>query len=465
MQKKTKIIATLGPSSDSVSKMVSLVMSGVNVFRINLSHSSPEIIKQYIEKISIVRKKVKQPVAIMIDTRGPEIRVKKFKNGKVQLKRGSLFSFFDGETLGDENGVAITQKICIKDAKVGGLILANDGRMKFKILKKEPNCLVCKVLTSGELRNNKSLSFKAQHFNFEYLNEEDKKDLKLALGLGIEYISASFVNTKDDLVALKNYVYQYDKDVKIIAKIENQTGLKNLDEIGANCDGLMVARGDLGVEASFEKLPVYQRQIISAAHKHSILSIVATEMLESMITSIRPTRAEISDVAKAVFDGAGAVMLSGESAMGRDPVACVRAMSKILKEAENEFDYHSKFLAMPKMPQSASELVIQSAVSASFFLKVKAIVTYTSKGKSALRLSTRFAKVPVIAITDNEKTYNALALYCGCVPYLKHDERDLFESVQKVCEKYRLAKSGDLVIITTGSTDKIANMMKLETIK
>lgn len=465
MQKKTKIIATLGPSSDSISKMVSLVLSGVNVFRINLSHSSQQTIKDYIEKIKVVRQKVKKPVAIMIDTRGPEIRVKQFKNGNVSLKRGSLFSFYDGGMLGDENGVAITQPICIKNAKIGGLILANDGRMKFKIIEKQDGALLCKVLSSGELRDNKSLSFKAQHFDFEYLNELDKEDLKLALSLGAEYIAASFVNTSDDLIALKNFVYAIDKDVKIIAKIENLTGLKNLDEIAKNCDGLMVARGDLGVEASFEKLPVYQRKIISVAHKNSIISIVATEMLESMITSIRPTRAEISDVAKAVFDGAGAVMLSGESAMGRDPVACVRAMSKILKEAENEFDYHQKFLAMPKAPHSLSELVIQSAVSASFFLNVKAIVTYTSKGKSALRLSTRFAKVPIIAITDSEKTYNALALYCGCVPCLKQNESDIFESVEKICYKQKLAKSGDNVIITTGSTDKISNMMKLQTIK
>ncbi len=464
MQKKTKIIATLGPSSDSVSKMASLALAGVNVFRINLSHSSQQTIKDYIEKIKIVRQKIKKPIAIIIDTRGPEIRVKKFKDSKISLKRGSLFSFYDGDMIGDDKGVAITQPICIKNAKVGGLILANDGRMKFKILNKKDNCLVCKVLSSGELRDNKSLSFKAQHFNFEYLNEPDKNDLKLALSMGVEYIAASFVNTSDDLIALKKFVYGIDQNVKIIAKIENLTGLKNLDEIAKNCDGLMVARGDLGVEASFEKLPVYQRKIIATAHKHNIISIVATEMLESMITSIRPTRAEISDVAKAVFDGAGAVMLSGESAMGRDPVACVRAMSKILKEAENEFDYHQKFLAMPKTPHTLSELVIQSAVSASFFLNVKAIVTYTSKGKSALRLSTRFAKVPIIAITDSEKTYNALALYCGCLPCLKQNEDTLFENVQKICFKYKIAKKGDNVIITTGSTDKISNMMKLQTI-
>ena len=465
MQKKTKIIATLGPSSDSVAKMIKLVRAGVNVFRINLSHSSQEIIKNYIEKINIVRNKLKLPVAIMIDTRGPEIRVKQFENKVVKLKRGQMFSFCDGDFLGDETKVAITQPICVKDAKVGGVILANDGRMKFKIVAKKPDELVCKVLSSGELRNNKGLSFKSQHFDFEYLNEPDKNDIKLALSLGAQYISASFVNTKDDLIALKNFAYEFDKQIKIIAKIENETGLKNLDEIASNCDGLMVARGDLGVEASFEKLPVYQRKIISAAHKHSIISIVATEMLESMITSIRPTRAEISDVAKAVFDGAGAVMLSGESAMGRDPVACVRAMSKILKEAESEFDYHSKFLAMPKTPKTPSELVIQSAVSASFFLKSKAIVTYTSRAKSALRLSTRYAKVPIIAITENPNTYHALSLMCGCVPYLKTEEKTLFESVQKVCSKFKLAKTGDMVIITTGSTDQISNMLKLETIK
>ena len=465
MLRKRKIIATLGPASDSEAMITKLIKAGVNVFRINFSHSTPEIIKEYILKVQKIREKLNVPVSIMVDTRGPEIRVCKFDSKNVMLKRGQEFCFVDDcNFVGNQNCVAITQPICVKNSKIDGFVLANDGRLKLKIIDKQPNKLICKVLTTGELRDNKSLSFVGQHFDFEFLNQKDKDDIKLALDMGIEYISASFVNTVKDLDALKQYAYQYDKNIKIISKIENLTGLKNLEDIVKNCDGVMVARGDLGVEASFERLPIYQRQIINMANKHSKISIVATEMLESMITSIRPTRAEISDVSKAVFDGASAVMLSGESAMGHDPVNCVKAMVKIIKEAESEFNYYASFENLSKNPQTSNELIIQSAVNASFFLKCKAIVSYTSKGANALKFSTKFAKVPIVAITDNQKTYNSLAMMCNCLPVLSKKEEDIFKQAKNVCTKLKIASKNDLIIITTGTTDTISNVLKFENV-
>lgn len=464
MNRKIKIIATLGPASDSEQMITKLAKTGVNVFRINFSHSNNEKVAEYVKRVHRVREKLGLPISIMVDTRGPEVRVKNFIGGKVFLKKGDLLSLVSYDVVGDNTKVSITQKICVDNAKVGGVVLANDGRLKLIIKEKRKDELVLKVCTSGELTNNKSLSFAGQHFDFEYLNDKDRENLETALTLGVEYISASFVNTKSDLDTLKEFAYKFDKNVGIISKIENKTGLENLDEILQNCEGVMVARGDLGVETKFEKLPIYQRQIINAAHKYSKICIVATEMLESMISSIRPTRAEISDVAKAVFDGAGAVMLSGESAVGCDPVGCVRTMSKIVLEAEKEFDYLSHFESLTKKPQTSNDLIIQSAISAGFYLNCKAIVSYTSKGSNALKLSANYAKVPIVAVADTKKTFHALAMMCNCIPVLSEKEDDIFAQAKRICCEQKIAKPNDVIIVTTGTTDKISNVLKLEQI-
>ena len=462
MIRKTKIVATLGPASDSEAMITKLAKAGVNVFRINFSHSTNEKIVDYINKIHRVREALSLPISIMVDTRGPEVRVKSFEKGSVMLKKGENFSLVSYDVVGDDTKVSITQKICVDNAKVGGVVLANDGRLKLIIKEKKENELVCKVCTTGELKNNKSLSFAGQHFEFEYLNDRDKENLKVALELGIEYISASFVNTKSDLDTLKEFAYKYDKNVGIISKIENMTGLQNLDEILQNCEGVMVARGDLGVETKFEKLPIYQRKIINSAHKHSKICIVATEMLESMISSIRPTRAEISDVAKAVFDGAGAVMLSGESAVGCDPVNCVSTMSKIVMEAEKEFNYLGHFEGLIKNPQTSNDLVIQSAINAGFYLNCKAIVSYTSKGSNALKLSSNFSKVPIVAVADSTKTFNALAMMCNVIPVLDEKQDDIFAQASKICLQNKIASKGNMIIVTTGTTDSISNVLKFQ---
>lgn len=465
MHNKTKIIATMGPSCEDEKIILKLIKSGVNVFRINLSHTNQNQLVLYIKTVQNARTKLGVPVGIMIDTRGPEIRIENFENNSVFLKKGHYFSFVSDKVIGNSEVVSINQPLCIEKTAIGSIILADDGRIKFKVMEKTNNKLICKVISSGELSNNKSLWFKNQHFNFEYLNEQDKQDIKLALEYGIEYISASFVRSVNDLIVLKKFVNTFDSNIKIISKIENRQGLNNLDEIVKNSDGVMVARGDLGVEVNFEKLPIYQRKIINIAHKYSKISIVATEMLESMIYSNRPTRAEISDISKAVFDGTSAVMLSGETARGKSPIECVKVMKKILKEAESEFNYYSEFIKLNKNPKKINDLIIQSAVNASFYLNCKAIVSYTSRGNNALKLSTKFSVVPIIAVTEDKKTYNALALFFNTLPIYSKKTNDIFNQAEKLCVEHCIAKNNDYIIVTTGNSDNISNVLKFQQIK
>lgn len=465
MLNKTKIIATVGPSCKDEKTILNLIKSGVNVFRINLSHTDKEQLKAYITTIQKVRKQIGLPVGIMIDTRGPEIRIGKFENKKVLLQKNQIFSFVYNNIVGNDKFVSINQKKCVDQAKIGSTILADDGKIKLKIINKINNELICKVIQGGELEDNKSLWFKNQYFDLPYLNKQDQEDIKLAIEIGIEYISASFVRNVDDIKVLKSSFPLQDNNIKVIAKIENIQGLKNLESIIKNCDGVMVARGDLGVEVNFEKLPIYQRQIINIAHKYSKISIVATEMLESMIYSNRPTRAEVSDVSKAVFDGASAVMLSGETAMGISPTNCVKVMSKILKEAEKEFDYYYKFKKSNKNMQNLNDLIVDSAVNASFFLNCKAIVTYTSEGRTALKLSSKFCKVPIVAITENLQTYNVMSLFSNTYPIFSKKNEDIFNQAQLLCLKHKITKEGDCVIITTGNSDSISNVLKFQIVQ
>ena len=464
MQRKTKIIATVGPSSQSESQISKLIKAGVNCFRINLSHGVEETYTKQIHTIQKIRKKLDKNVAIMVDTRGPEVRVKKFAYDKITLKKGQQFFFTSDDIVGDESGVSVTQPIVIKQSKIGKTILANDGRIKLKIVDKTDNKLICKVISGGVLSNNKGLCFQGQHFPFEFVGEKDRYDLEKTIALGIDYVSASFVNSKSELLEIKKYCSQFDDTLKYIAKIESQKGLENLDEILEESDGIMVARGDLGVEMSFDMLPILQRKLVKKAKERHKLCIVATEMLESMIKANRPTRAEISDVALAVFEGANAVMLSGESAVGDDPVLCVQTMAKILISAEKSINYKDEYEKHKKNPQNCNDLLLQSGVGAGYYLKCKAIVTYTSKGHNAMRLCTMPSVVPIIAITDSHRTYNQLALFANCISVYSKQVDDIFEMATKTVKELKLAQKDDLVIVTTGTSDKIANVLKFEII-
>lgn len=465
MQRKTRIIATIGPSSESPSQIEKLIKCGVNCFRINLSHGKEEKYIAQIKNIQKIREKLNKSVAIMVDTRGPEVRVGKFVNGQITLKKGQNFYLSKNNILGDENQVSITQDIVVDNAEIGKIVLANDGRIKMKIISKTKDSLKCKVIAGGVLSDNKGLCFAGQYFPFEFVGEKDRYDLEKTIKLGVDYISASFVNTKQDIQNLKNFCSQFDENLKYISKIESQKGINNLDEILEESDGIMVARGDLGVEMNFDMLPILQRKLIAKAKQHHKICIVATEMLESMIKANRPTRAEISDVALAVFEGANCVMLSGESAVGDNPCLCVKTMANIIKTAESSINYREIFENEEKNPKTCNDLILQSGVSAGFYLKCKAIVSFTSKGTNARKLCTRSSVAPIVAITDSKKTFNQLALFSNCVAVYEKSIDDIFEYTSSCVKNLKIASTGDLVIVTTGTSDKIANVLKFEIVK
>lgn len=464
MLRKTKIIATLGPKSANPVMIKNLISAGVNVFRINLSHGDKISHEKTINMVKNIREKLKKSVSIMIDTRGPEVRIKAFKNQKVYLKSGSTFCFCKEDLIGDETRVSITLPSALDQLKVNDTILLNDGLIKLKVKDVKPDMVTTKVILGGELSDNKGISFVNKNINQDYLNVKDLEDLKHLLPLGVDYISASFVSKKEDIENLSDFVNKIDGEVKIIAKIENNEGIKNLGNILLVTDGIMVARGDLGVELPFEDLPKMQKNIIEKTTSKGKICIVATEMLESMIVKTRPTRAEISDVANAVYDGASAVMLSAETAVGIDPVNCVKTMSKIILSAENDINYQQKFLNQITSPKNFYDLLGQSAISASFNLKIKAIVIYTNTGKSVGNFCKFSCKVPILAITDNIKTFNQLAMFNNCFcTYCKY-KTDIFAQAKVMAINSKIAGYGDNIIIITGSSDKISYCLKIETL-
>lgn len=464
MLRKTKIIATLGPKSSNSNMIKNLISAGVNVFRVNLSHGDKFTHEKTINMVKSVREKLKKSVAIMVDTRGPEVRVKTFKDGKVKLKTGSDFCFVKDDIIGDETKVSVTLPSCLDELKVKDVVLLNDGLIKLRVKEVLKDKVVTKVVSGGELSNNKGLSFVSKSIKQEYLNEKDVEDLKYLLPLGIDYISASFVSKKEDVNSLSKFVSNIDNEVKIIAKIENYEGIKNLNDILSATDGIMVARGDLGVELPFEDLPKIQKNMIEKTTSCGKICIVATEMLESMIVKTRPTRAEISDVANAVYDGASAVMLSAETAVGIDPVNCVKTMSKIIISAENDIDYKQKFLQQKQNPTNFYDLLGQSAINASFNLKIKAIVIYTNTGKSVGNFCKFKSKVPIIAITDNQKTFNQLAMYNNCYSTYCKFKTDIFAQAKVMALNTNIVKPNDNIIVITGSSDKISYCLKIETL-
>lgn len=460
MIRKTKVIATIGPASCSEVQIKKLIKAGANVFRINLSHGNEAEYTSYIKTIQKVRDKLKLPLSILVDTRGPEIRVKTFANNSVSLKNKNTFVFTSKDIVGNENIVSITEPLAVLHCQIGKYILANDGLVKLKIISKTETDIVCKVIKGGTLSNRKSLFFAKQYIPMQYLNNADKTDIKNTLELGVEYIAASFVSCKQDLIDLKNHTDKFDSNVKVIAKIENAAGIKNIIEILNNCEGIMVARGDLGVELNFEELPVIQRKLIDIATSCNKLCIVATEMLESMIKNNRPTRAEISDVAAAVMQNTSAVMLSGESAVGNNPILCVKTMIGIIKTAESYVNYKNEYETKVKKPKTCNDLIVQSALSASFYLNCKAIVCYTSEGTTARKLCSKQISVPVLAVTNNIKTYNRLALLKNCLPILETKTNSIFDIAKTVATKSKVATHKDLIIVITGTSDKIDNVLK-----
>ena len=460
--RKTKIVATLGPATNNYKALKSIIQNGANVIRVNFSHGSIEQHQESFDLIKKIRAELQVPVAIMVDTRGPEVRVKTFEGGSGILKKNKLFTLYGYQKEGSNEGVAVTEPKCLANLKKGNIVLANDGLIRLSVVENKGYEVVCKVMSGGVLSNNKGLNFKNTPLNLPYIGKKDKSDLVWAFKNSCDIVSASFVNSADDIREIKKLMHENRYSCRIIAKIESAAGIKNIQEILEVSDGIMVARGDLGVEIAQSRLPKIQMDLIDSAMEKGKTVIVATEMLESMIKNPRPTRAETVDVANAVYNGASAVMLSAETAVGSYPDKAVKTMAEICAQAEKDIPYKKMFFNTTFATNGLTDVISHSATNCSFKLDTKAIVLYTQSGKTASRMTRFKPNSPIIAITDNPQTYNFLAVEWNVMPiYTKIENVDIFDLAITVAKTMKLAKIGDQIIVTTGTTDELNNVMKV----
>ncbi len=469
--RKTKIICTVGPACSDEATLTEMLKAGMNVARLNFSHGVHEDHLSRIKLIRQVSEKLKMPVAIMLDTKGPEYRIRKFKDGKVTLKEGDRFTFTVSDVEGDQTKVSVNYKNLAGELNKGDTILLNNGLLSFEVEQIKADDIICKVINGGELSDNKSMSFPGKVLKQEYLSEQDKKDLLFGIENDVDYIACSFVSGKQDLLDIKNFLNEHDaKGIELIAKIENQSGVDNIEEICEECDGIMVARGDMGVEISFEQLPAIQKKLITKCRLLGKRVITATEMLESMINNPRPTRAEASDVANAVYDGTSAVMLSGETAAGKYPVLAVATMARIAEQTEMSIHYEKRFLKSDFIIRNTVDAVSHATCGMSIDLGAKAIVVCTLSGSTARMVSRFRSPVDILAVTTNEKTCRKLALSWGVTPVMcdVFDSTDvLFFTAKKLAEKTFGLSKGDKIVITGGMTNGVSgntNILKVETI-
>jgi len=471
LQKKTKIICTMGPATDSAAVLKRMVKAGMDIARINMSHGTHEDQAARIAMVKEAREESGEPIAILLDTKGPEVRVKTFKNGREELKEGDKFILATADIEGDSTRVAITFPDLYKYLKKGDEVMADDGNIELRVESVGKKEIVTKVVVGGILSNRKSLNFPDIDIDMEYLSETDKKDIAFGVEQGVDCIALSFVRDRGDVETVRDFLKTLGvTDATIISKIENRQGVNNMDAIIAASDGIMVARGDMGIEIPFEELPGIQKKLIKNCYKAGKIVITATQMLESMITNPRPTRAEISDVANAVYDGTSATMLSGETAVGKYPVETVRAMVKIIKQAEKNINYKKRFYDLEVDVNSVSDAISHSATNAAHDLNAKAIIIVTFSGDAARRISRYRPQVPIIAATASPKTFYKLALSWGIIPALADimDNTDnLITHAAECAAKTHTVKEGDLVVIAAGVPVGVSgntNMIKIQKI-
>ena len=470
--RKTKIVCTIGPASESEEMLKELCLAGMNVARLNFSHGTHSEHLERINRIKKVRKELGLPIAIMLDTKGPEFRIGTFKEGKVMLEEGSKFTFTTEDVEGDDKIVSVSYKNLANELEAGDTILLNNALLEFKVLSTDGINIVTEVLAGGELSNRKSMSFPGKHMQQIYLSEQDKSDIAFGVEQDVDFIACSFVSVKQDLVDVHDYLKALGKDdtVELIAKIENQSGYDNIDEICTQCDGIMVARGDMGVEVPFERLPAIQKDLIYRCRMIGKRVITATEMLESMIHNPRPTRAETSDVANAVYDGTSAVMLSGETAAGEYPVHAVQAMAKIAEEAERNIDYKKKFYQHDFKIKNDMDAISHATCGMAMDVGADAIVACTMSGRVAKMVSRFRSPIDIIGLTTNEKTWRSLALSWAVTPRMCEivpSTEVLFYMAKKAAIDAMDLKEGDKIVITGGGTTGISgntNLIKIETI-
>ena len=469
--RKTKIICTIGPSSENPAVFKAMCRAGLNVARLNFSHGTHEEHQAKIDMIKSVREELKLPIAIMLDTKGPEYRIRTFRDGKIRLQDGDDFTFTTRDVEGDENIVSVNYKGLADDLEPGDRILVNNGLVIFSVRCIEGTEIRCKVVTGGELSNRKSMSFPGKVLRQVYLSEQDKADLLFGIKNGVDFVAASFVSCKQDILDLRGFLNENGgSGIDLIAKIENQSGVDNIDEICSACEGVMVARGDLGVEVPFAELPAIQKYLITKCRLLGKRVITATEMLESMITNPRPTRAEISDVANAVYDGTSAIMLSGESAAGKYPVDSVRVMAEIAEETESHIDYKGHFQTQEFHIRNRVDAISHAACTMAIDLNAKAVVVTSISGLTVRMVSRFRPPITIVGFATNESAWRKLALSWGVLPVLTEQFPSMevlnYYALKAVKDVLQL-ESGDTVVMTGGNTSGQSgntNVIRIETV-
>ena len=469
--RKTKIVCTIGPACENEETLSAMCLAGMNVARLNFSHGTHPEQQAKMDLIKKVREKLGLPIAIMLDTKGPEYRIRTFAKGSIVLREGDPFTFTTEQVIGDQQRVAVSYAGLMGDLAVGDRILLNNGLMVFEVEELTDTEARCRVLVGGELSNNKSMSFPNKVMSQVYLSEQDKADLLLGVANGVDYVACSFVSCKQDILDVKDFLAQHTSEpIGLIAKIENQAGIDNLEEICEACDGIMVARGDLGVEVPFEKLPAIQKKLINTCRRMGKRSITATEMLESMIYNARPTRAEISDVANAVYDGTSAVMLSGETAAGKYPVEAVETMARIVENTEEDINYVRRFWKTEFPLRNTVDAISHATCAMAIDIHAKAIVACSLSGMTVRMVSRFRPPVTILGLTTNERTWRMLALSWGVTPLMCEEVPSsdvLFYTAKKAAKEYLALQAGDEIIITAGITNGqsgTTNLLKVETI-
>ena len=474
MLKKTKIICTIGPASRDADTMREMLEAGMNVARLNFSHGTHEEHRKTIETFRRVRDEQDRPAAILLDTKGPEIRLGDFENGSEILEEGDEFTLTSEECPGTKERVSTTYKALPSQVSLGTSILIDDGRVRLRVAGTTEDEVRCIVVNGGKVSNRKGVNIPNQSLDLEYISEADRQDILFGIEMDVDYVAASFVRSGADVKILRSLLNENGGDrIKIISKIENTEGIENFKEILALSDGIMIARGDMGVEVDFEKLPGIQKKFIKECCKAGKTVITATQMLESMTHSPAPTRAEITDVANAVFDGTSAVMLSGESAARDYPVETVKAMAKIVSQAEEDAEEVNqyKFLEVETNDRDVSNAMGHAACTTAHDIKASAIVAITTSGYTAEMMAKYKPVEPIIAATPDSKTYHQQALTRGVYPVLTQRSsnwNDLMEKAIEGAERMKFVKKGDCIVLSAGMPLQVpgtTNLIRVKTIE
>ncbi len=469
--RKTKVICTIGPACENEETLTKMFLAGMNVARLNFSHGTHEEQQKKIDLIKQVREKLELPIPIMLDTKGPEYRIKTFENKKIRLEDGDTFTFTTEDIVGNQERVSVNYDHLNEELSLGDTILVNNGLVIFEVTELRGNDVICRVIAGGELSDRKSMNFPNKVLKHEFLSEADKADLLMGIRNEVDFVAASFVSSKQDVQDMRDFLdANGGEDVEIIAKIENRSGVDNIEEICELADGIMIARGDLGVEIPFMELPSVQKHLINKCRMLGKRVITATEMLESMIYNPRPTRAELSDVANAVYDGSSAVMLSGETASGKYPVEAVKNMVEIAEFTEQSIHYGKRFRNTDFEIRNNLDAISHSTCSMAIDVKAKCIVVNSISGRTA-RMVSRFRNpVDILGMTTSEKVWRKLNLSWGVTPVMCEEFNSMevmFYNALNRAKKVMNLQKGDNVVLTGGQMNGKTgntNVIKVETV-